>query len=61
MNKFRMMSVLVVLAMMFSFANVSPAGAAAVTLQQGTATWSQLIGSFFVDQAVDGIILGGRG
>jgi len=58
MNKFRMMSVFVVLAMLFSFANVSPAGAATttVTLQEGTAAWSQAAGNYFVDQAVDGII-----
>ena len=59
MNKFRMMSVLFVLAMLFSSANVSPAGAAAVTLQEGTATWSQTVGNFLVDQAVDGIIQAG--
>ena len=45
--------------MLFSLANVSPASAAAVTLQQGTATWSQPIGGNYpVDYAVDGIIDG---
>lgn len=58
MNKFRIMSVFVILAMIFSFANVSPAGAAttAVTLQEGTATYSQELYccNLNVDEAVDG-------
>jgi hypothetical protein len=59
MNKYRTLSIFVVLAMLFSFANVSPASAAtttAVTLQEGTATWSQDLGSYLVDKAIDGII-----
>jgi hypothetical protein len=60
MNKVRNFGVFVLLAMIFSFANVSPVGAATtpVTLQEGTATWSQSIGSYFVDYVVDGIING---
>jgi len=58
MNKFRILSVLIVLAMVFSFANVSLAGAAttAVTLQEGTATYSQELYccNLNVDEAVDG-------
>jgi hypothetical protein len=60
MNKFRLMSFFVILAMVFSFANVSPAGAAGpivpVTLQEGTATFSQgdWCCNLNVDEAVDG-------
>ena len=56
MNKYRILSIFVVLAMVFSFANVSPASAAttAVTLQEGTATFSQ--NGFSVDAAIDGLI-----
>lgn len=67
MNKFRIMSVFVVLAMLFSFANVNTAGAAGpivpVTLQEGTATFSQNYPccALPVDQAVDGIIVYGVG
>ena len=67
MNKFRLMSVFVILAMLFGFANVSPAAAVgpivSVTLQEGTATYSQSYTccALPVDQAVDGIIIYGVG
>ncbi len=65
MNKFRVISVFVVLAMVFSFANVSPANAATTTisLQQGTATFSQedWCCGLNVDEAVDGVFSGVNG
>ena len=66
MNKYRILSIFVVLAMLFSFANVSPASAAtttAVTLQEGTATFSQNYPccALPVGQAVDGILIYGVG
>ena len=63
MNKVRKFAVFILLAMIISFANVSPASAAAVTLQQGTATWSQedWCCGLNVDEAVDGVISGTNG
>jgi hypothetical protein len=58
MNKYRLMSFFVILATLFSFANVNTAGAATmtVTLQEGTATFSQgdWCCNLNVDEAVDG-------
>ena len=60
MRKLYALSVLMILAMLVSFANVSPAGAATttVTFQEGTATFSQDYPccALPVDQAVDGYI-----
>ena len=65
MNKYRILSIFVVLAMVFSFANVSPASAATttVTFQEGTATFSQNYPccALPVGQAVDGVIVYGAG
>ena len=63
MNKVRMVSFFVILAMIFNFANVSPASAAttAVTLQESTATISQPQDGLFVYEAVDGITVGQDG
>ena len=63
MNKTRIFSIFVMLAMLVILASLSPAHAAgnSVTLQQSTATISQLQDGLYVYEAVDGITDGSSG